>query len=212
MLTKNTIFATAGIALLFVAGTAVAGPSVESWQVRGHGAYAVGYGDDGCVSHWLAIGAADEVFHQRRGAPVAANGAWLYYASYDRCTGREIWGWTEQADSNFTGALGHASISVTFEVELYEWRPGPYGWELVMVGTETVDVSVYWTGIGDVISGVDQSMSRWGNYFFRSRWLGRFREAEVSIDVALGGVPLLFDAAWGNLGRYNAGSTTVYHY
>jgi hypothetical protein len=123
MLSKNAILATVIVAVLSVAGTAGAGPNTESWQIRGNGAHAVGYGDDGCVSHWLDIAAADEVVHQTRGAPVADNSVWLYYSSYDWCTGRQIWGWSYQNTSNFTGNLSEASISATFEVEFYEWRP-----------------------------------------------------------------------------------------
>jgi hypothetical protein len=213
MLIKKAIFAVMGIAVLGVAGTASAGPSSESWQVRGNGANASGYGGDGCTYWGLDVSANDEVVHQGHGAPVARNSAWLGYWSYDWCTGREVSGWVYQDNANFTGNLSEASISATFDVYLYEWQLTSDGyWEYVIVGTDTVNVSVGWTGAGETVSGMEHWTYRWGQDFSRSRWLGRVREANVAMSATLGGANVPFDVIYGNLGRYSTGNTTMYHY
>jgi hypothetical protein len=209
------------LAILVMAAPAMLGaqqaeaspPSKSSWQVRGHGAHAWAFGGDHCVWTSLDVGANDEVVHQSGGAPVKQKGAWVGFSSYNWCDGTETWGWAFIPNVGFSGSLNTASVSVSFEVQSYAWQETPDGWwDYTFLGTSTLTANVAWAGTGETVQGMNQWMSRFGKSMVRNRWRGQFRQADVTVNATLGGAALTFDGVFGEVGKYNAGGTEVFHH
>jgi ribosome modulation factor len=189
-------------------------PSVNSWQVRGDGAWANGWGGDECVSVGVDIGGNEQTVHQKGGAPVTENAVWGGIWMSNWCTGTETYGWGWVSPAGFSASLTSASASISFEAYSYQWTVDPVTgeWSYVDLGTSTVSITASWTGFGDTIKGMSHNVSRWGTYFNRSRWSGQWREATVVLSATVDGAPVTLLSSYGNLGKFNNGGTDIYSY
>lgn len=204
-------------ALALVAGTtaAQAAPTfVSSWQVRGNGAQAGFFGGNDCSSTGFDIGANDNVVHSRANAPAQESGAWAGLWSYNWCTGEETYGWGYVPGSAVSLSLAGGTVSVSFDAYSYGWQfnadTGEF--DYVFLGTKTVTAQVTWTGTGDAMRVMNQSMNRWGQFFARNRVNGQLRQASMSATIDVGGTPFAYDFSYGELAKYNAGAVEIFRY
>jgi hypothetical protein len=193
---------------LFATLATAAGPDLH-WQVRDHSAYGSAFVSDGCESTGVDIGGSESSSHSGGGAPVADNGAWAGYYSYNWCTGSQTSGWA-WLPGGFSGDLQSASIDAVFEAESYEWVEVDGEMVYSYVGTRTVEINAEFTGVGKATHGMNSSMSRWGDSFSHSRWVGQSREATVDMSVTVDGQSIDLTNAIGSLGSANSGSISIY--
>jgi hypothetical protein len=200
--------------VMAVSASAMAGPTVSSWQVRGNGAGGGGWAGDDCTWVSVDISGNDQTVHQRAGAPVSEKAVWAGFWMSNWCTGTETFGWGYVSPAAFSASLTSASASISFEAQSYGFTVDPVTGEYYYtdLGTSNVSIGATWTGIGDTTRGMNQYLSRWGKYFSRSRVNGQQREATLALAVTVDGAPVALTSTWGYLGKYNAGGTDIYSY
>jgi hypothetical protein len=182
----------------------------QTYQVRGFGASGSGYSYDDCSSASFHVSANDQVTHQAGGKPTTGRAAWIGFFYSNWCTDTHSGGFAFVPDVDFSGSLNSAFLNAT--VTLFskgEPRRGEEGPE--PVATSTAYVSAIWTGTGETFHGLYSSTSHWGRYFSRDRWIGQTRSADLVLQVTIDGVPVTFQGTYGDLGKYNSGSTFVFH-
>lgn len=199
------------VAVLGSAGVASANSPSYSFRERGDSASTSASSSNECGFFSLDVGGSDESVHQRGGAPVNEKGVWAIFWAYDWCKGVEFYGWGYGPNDTFDANMNAASAQITFEVDSYTWVMGETGeWTQEKLGVSTVSASVSWTGVGDVMRGMNSGMTRWGKNTIRHRRRGEYRDAEIKVDATLDGAPMAFQNAYGELGSYSESFFEIY--
>ncbi len=208
MKTLTLLFAATALSLVAPVARAAA-PDV-SYQVRGSSASGNAYAYDECTSVGVDVGGSANTVHNAGGPPVQENGTWAGFYSYDWCTGEQSYGWG-YVSGGFDGNMNSATIDISFEVYTYSWIVEPDGsWSYVDGGTRTVEIAADLNAQGDAYRGMNHSTSRWGDSFSRSRWIGQWRDAAVTMNVAIDGEIVEVAGSYGSLGTANSGETAIY--
>lgn len=101
----------------------------------------------------------------------------MYTSTYDTTT--ETWSWSDKSGSMYTQddvfsmdkKLNSASLS-DVQIEVYGWN-----YDLGTYEPETLTVSADWTGMGDIAKSSYKSMSKDGDYVWRSSDSSSYRSA-----------------------------------
>lgn len=154
------------------------------YQVKGQNANASFYQYDGCNSTDLYVFAADSVTKDAPGAPTSQKEANIYYSNYNYCTGTGSYGYGSSQNATFTTKqLDSASLNGTFTVTEFSGDTS---------GTsKTLNVALTWTGTGDTYRGNSHSHFQGPGYSSNSRYVGAYRDAQVSGSVTLDGKNLI---------------------
>ena len=193
---------------------------ISSYQVRGSGAYAYGWGGNSCMWVSFDVQGNDQTSHNTGGRTVTSSLGWAGIWAYDYCTGTEYYGWGS-SEGGFSASKSSASAVVTFASGAYRWQiavaecwqddAGTWWpcYEYASVGPVDVTINATWTATGDIFRGVDQWVSRWGGYVAKNRWTGSWRDATVSTSVTIAGEDDVTSSAFGAFGTFNSGATEI---
>jgi hypothetical protein len=189
-----------GFALLGLAAPALAA-TTEQYQFKGQNANASFSQYDGCNSTYVSVYAFENVNKTAPGAPTTQSEAYLYYSSYNYCTGAGSYGSGSIKNPTFTSnnSLQSASLNGTFTVTDY-----------VSGSTKNADVSLIWTGVGDTYRGNSHSHSQGPGYVSNYRYVGAYSEAKVTGNVTVDGKNVLEGlTSYAYLGTSNSGSLFI---
>ncbi|WAS89863.1 hypothetical protein [Nannocystis punicea] len=201
---KKTIMILANA--LAIAGAAsvatAAPPEKEVFHFRDGLAHSDGVGDDECEARSFLFNA----FENRTQVPGegASDGSFLVAQIHveNQCTGIQIDGNASLPVEGFSMSLDGAAAAITFEAQ----RFGGGVSEPV-----EVQISVEWTGVGDILPDRFKTMFDSGGTIIRMQTHGKFRQANITVMVTIDGVPLEFDEAVGDLFESKSGSMTITH-
>jgi hypothetical protein len=175
-----TVIATALTLLSLTTVPALAATSTK-YQFKGQNASANFYQSDDCNYSSVSVNGFDNVTKSGPGAPVSQTGAYLYYSSYNFCTGAQFYGSGFSENIPFTSnKLNSATLNGTFTV--YDYYSGT---------SKTATVNLTWTGTGDTYRGKSQSRYQGPGYTSIYRSSGSSRDAEVTGTVTLDGANLI---------------------
>lgn len=197
---KPAIFA-AALTLASLTLPAVAA-TTDSYQFKGQSAYASFYKYDGeCNSTYVDVYAFDNIAKSAPGAPTAQKDAFMFYSNYNYCTGEGSYGYGSSPNATFTSdnSLKSAALKGAFTV-----IDGSSG------NSKTVDVALNWAGTGDIYRGNSHSHSQGPGYLSNSRYIGSYRDAQVSGNVTVDGKNLIANlSSYASLNTSNSGNLTV---
>ncbi|MBW4575315.1 MAG: hypothetical protein KME08_08525 [Aphanothece sp. CMT-3BRIN-NPC111] len=199
---KRAIFG-ATLAVLSLSLPAMAATSYK-YQVKGQSANAGFYQYDECNSNSVYVYAGDNVTRNAPGAPTSQKYAEIYYSNYNFCTGVGSYSYGSSSDATFTtNQLNSANLKGTFTVN--EYLPdGSSG------TTKTVNVDLTWTGTGDTYRGNSHSHFQGSGYISNSRYIGAYRDSQVSGSVTADGKNLIANlSSYGSLSTSNSGSLEI---
>ncbi|MEQ9666904.1 hypothetical protein [Coleofasciculus sp. G2-EDA-02] len=173
----------------------------QKYQVKGQTADAYFYQSDECNYTSVGIFASDNVSKNAPGAPTAQKGAYIYYSTYNWCTGEGSYGDGFATDVNFTSdkSLKSAALNGTFAVNDYSSG-----------ATKNVDVAVMWTGTGDTYRGNSHSHYQGPAFTSNYRYVGAHSDAMVSGTITSEGKNLVENlSSFGSLSSSNSGSIEI---
>jgi len=178
----------------------------QQYQVKGQSAGAGFYqsDSDGCNSINVSVWTGDNVSRNAPGAPTSQKYAEIYYSNYNFCTGTGSYGYGSSSDATFTtNQLNSANLKGTFTVNEFSASG-------TSDATKTVNVNLTWTGAGDTYRGNSHSHFQGANYISNSRYVGAYREAQVSGAVTMDGKNLITNlSSYGSLNSSNSGSMEI---
>ena len=194
-----TAIATA-LTLLSLSTVPALAATATKYQFKGQNAYASFYKSDDCSYTDVSVSAFDSVTKSAPGAPTSQTGAYLYYSSYNFCTGVQSYGNGFSDNVTFTSnKLNSATLTGTFTV--YDYYLGT---------TKTATVNLNWTGTGDTYRGKYNSRNQGPGYSSSYRSTGSYRDAQVSGNVTSNGANLIENlTSYGSLSSSNSGSLEI---
>src|SRR4028119_1128938 len=170
----------------------------NQFQVKGQTADAYFYQSDECNYTSVGVFASDNVSKSGPGAPTAQKGAYIYYSNYNFCKGEGSYGDGFAPNATFTSdnSLNSAKVNGTFT--LNDYSSGT---------TKTVDVALTWAGGGDTFRGNSHSHYQGPRFTSNYRYVGAYRQAQVSGNITLDGKNLISGlSSYGSLNSSNSGS------
>jgi len=194
-----TAIATA-LTLLTLTNVPVLAATATKYQFKGNNASAYFYQSDDCSYTDVSVNGFDNVTKSGPGAPVSQTGAYLYYSTYNFCTGTQSYGYGFGDNVTFTSnKLNSATLNGTFTV--YDYYSG---------ASKTATVNLTWTGTGDTYRGKYQSRSQGPGYTSIYRSSGSSRDADVTGTVTLNGTDLIANlTSSGSLSTSSNGSLEI---
>ena len=191
-----------GAALMVLSfGIPAVAATSNQFQVKGQTADAHFYQSDDCNYTSIGVFASDNVSKSGAGAPTAQKGAYIYYSNYNFCNGQGSYGDGFAQNVTFTSdnSLKSATLKGTFT--LNDYSSG---------ATKTADVALTWTGTGDTFRGNSHSHSHGPKFTSNYRYVGSYRQADVSGNVTLDGKNVISGlSSYGSLNSTNSGSVEV---
>jgi len=173
----------------------------NKFQVKGQTADAYFYQSDECNYTSVGIFASDNVAKSSSGTPTPQKGAYIYYSNYNFCNGQGSSGDGFAPDVTFTSDNSLKSATLNGTVSLNDYSSGT---------TKTVDVSLTWTGTGDTFRGNSHSHNHGPSFTSNYRYVGAYRQAQVSGNVTLDGKNLISGlSSYASLNSTNSGSVEI---
>jgi len=196
--------ATIGASLALASLSLPAMAATEKYQVKGQSASASFYQIvDECTSTSVYVSAFDNLTKDAPGAPTAQKQAYLDYYRFNACTGQSSYGYGSSSDATFkpNAQLSSATLTGNFTVTEYSFPT-----EDPQDTTKTAQVSLTWTGTGDIYRGNSHSHYQGPGFISNSRYTGAYRDAQVSSTVLLDGNNLISGLeSYGSLNSSNSG-------
>lgn len=194
-----TAIATA-LTLLTLTNVPVLAATATKYQLKGNNAYASFYQSDDCSYTDVSVYGFDNVTKSAPGAPVSQTGAYLYYSSYNFCTGAQFYGSGFGDNVTFTSSkLNSATLNGTFTVYDYYSET-----------SKTATVNLTWTGTGDTYRGKSQYRYQGPGYTSSYRSSGSYRDANVTGTVTLDGANWITNmTSYGSLSTSTSGSLEI---
>jgi hypothetical protein len=175
--------------------------TTDQYKFKGESASAYFSQYDGCNSSYVSVYGFDNVTKDAPGAPTSQKGAYLYYSSYNYCTGVGSYGSGSSQDATFTigNSLQSASLSGTFTLDDYS-----------SAVNKTAAVDLTWTGTGDIFRGNNHGTYQGPGYRSNYRSVGSNRDASVTGTVTVDGTNLIANLpSFGSLSSSNSGSLFI---
>jgi hypothetical protein len=160
------------------------GRAADTFNVRGPSAFAEFSRTEGCITTVVFVFGTEVKFHDPPGPPTPVSFAEVGLLQFDDCTGATLqaaFGDATLTDEAFqvNRELSSATLNATVQVT-----------DEITGSTSTVEVDLTWTGTGELVRETERFHSHAPGVNFQSRFNGRFRDAEASGSVSLGGVNL----------------------
>jgi hypothetical protein len=178
--------------------------AADTFSVRGPSASSGFSRTEGCITTEVFVFATEVKFHDPPGPPTPVSFADVGLFQFDDCTRttlQEAFGDATLTDEAFqvsrklTSATLKATVQVTDEIS---------------GSTSTLDIDLTWTGTGELVRETDRFHSHAPGVNFQSRFNGRFRDAEASGSVSLGGMNLAQQPSeFARIGSVKEGEVTI---
>lgn len=171
--------------------------TTQKYQFKGQTADAYFYQSDDCNYTSVGIFASDSISKSAPGAPTAEKSAYLYYSTYNWCTGEGAYGdgFSTEVTFNADKSLKSATLNGTFAVNDYSSGT-----------TKNVDVALTWMGMGDTYRGNSHSHYQGPAFTSNYRYVGSYSEAMVSGTVTSNGKNLIENlSSFASLSSSNSG-------
>jgi hypothetical protein len=175
--------------------------TTDTFQFKGEHAYAFFGQSDGCSDTGVDVSVYDSVTRSSPGRATPQTEAYLYYYSYNYCTGTYSSGYGSSSNVTFTSnnQLSSATLNGTFSIYNYTSDT-----------TKTANVALTWTGVGDTFRGSSHSRYQGPGYTSNERSVGSSRTAQVSGSVTVDGNNLISGLSGaGVLSSSNSGSVQI---
>jgi hypothetical protein len=175
--------------------------TTDKYQYKDESAYASFYQYDGCNYTYVSVSAYENIAKTAPGSSTSQKQAFLSYSSYNYCNGTISYGYGSLSNPNLniSKKLDSATLTGTFTVNDY------YG-----NSQNVVEVSLEWTGEGDISRGRNQSSYQGPGYFSKYRGTGSYRDANVTGNVTVNGTNLISNLSGdAGLSSSTSGSMTI---
>jgi hypothetical protein len=173
----------------------------NKFQVKGQTADAYFYQSDECNYTSVGIFASDNVSKTTSGAPTSQKGAYIHYSNYNFCKGEGSYSDGFAPDVTFTSDNSLRSATLNGNFTLNDYSSG---------AIKTVNVALTWTGTGDTFRGNSHSHYQGPSFVSNYRYVGAYRQAQVSGNVTLDGKNLISGlSSSGSLNTTNSGSVEI---
>ncbi len=175
--------------------------TTNKFQVKGQTANAYFYQSDDCNYTSVGVFASDNVTKNSPGAPTSQKGAYLYYSNYNFCNGESSYGDGFSPNVTFSSNNSLNSATLNGAIAINDYSSGT---------TKTVDVALTWTGTGDTYRGNSHSHNQGPGFTSNYRYVGSYRDAQVSGSVTLDGKNLIANlTSYASLNSSNSGSIEI---
>ena len=175
--------------------------TTNKFQVKGQTADASFYQSDECNYTSVGIFASDNVSKSSSGTSTSQKGAYVHYSNYNFCTGQGSYADGFAPDVTFTSDNSLRSATLNGTVTVNDYSSG---------STKTVNLALTWTGTGDTFRGNSHSHQQGPRFTSNYRYVGAYRQAQVSGSVTLDGKNLISGlSSYASLNSTNSGSVEI---
>lgn len=161
--------------------------SNESFRISARGAEAHFESREDCLVTYTAISASESKTKLSQGPGTIGSQAYISFGSYNECTyegGIDLRGYTSDAHFSIDKRLKTARLTATFEVETCGFDDDE---DYTCEPVGPAEVTISWTGDGDLIRGRDTSQWQTPSFKYTERFQGLSRDAIANGMISFGG-------------------------